>query len=199
MHAFIFAWRSGAAGYNFVYMSRLLSLIVLLSLLSFMGCPKPEDPQEDFLTESDFYGTWAVDRFDSEFTTTGTFLGEDLDQRGSSSISGSALELTLRQDGSWTSSGDYDLSITTEAGTEVTQQRGIGQGSWSYRLDTLFMDGLENYNGSGSFNMSQPCVVEDFERDIFTELTTGTDQTEEDTAFDTSIRTQGNWNIVIRR
>ncbi|WP_420459135.1 hypothetical protein [Neolewinella sp.] len=180
-------------------MSRLLPLALFFGLLLFAGCPGPDEPQDDFLTESDFYGTWVVDRFDSDFTTTGTFLGQDLDQEGSSSISNSGLELSFRQDGSWSSSGDYDLNITTENGTEVTRQRGIGQGSWSYRLDTLFMDGLQNYNGAGTFSLAQPCVVDDFERDIFTELSTQTLTVDRNDEFETELVTRGSWEILIKR
>ena len=180
-------------------MSRLLLLVLFSGLLLFTGCPGQEDEQDDFLVESDFYGTWAVDRFDSEYTTMGTFLGQDLDQEGNSSISNSALELSLRQDGSWSSSGDYDLSITTEDGTEVTQQRGIGEGTWSYRLDTLYLDGLVNYNGSGTFSMTQPLAVGEFERDIFTELSTQTLTVDRNDDFDTEIVTRGQWEILIRR
>ena len=180
-------------------MSRLLPFLLFSGLLLFTGCPGEEDEQDDFLVESDFYGTWAVDRFDSEYTTTGTFLGEDLDQEGSSSISNSSLELSLRQDGSWSSSGDYDLSITTEDGTEVTRQRGIGEGSWSYLLDTLYLDGLQNYNGSGTFGMAQPLRVGEFERDIFTELSTQTLTVDRNDEFDTEIVTEGQWEILIRR
>ncbi|CAH1002378.1 hypothetical protein LEM8419_03282 [Neolewinella maritima] len=178
-------------------MSRLLP-ILLLGLLVFSGCPRDE-PEDDFLITSDLYGTWAVDRFDSEFTTTGTFLGEDVDQSGSSQISSSALEMTLRQDGSWSSTGDYDLSITTEDGTEVTQQQGIGQGSWTFSQDTLYLDGLQNYNGVGNFSLAQPLVVTDFERDLRTDLSTQTDETEEDVDFGTELRVRSDWDIRIVR
>lgn len=178
-------------------MSKLPPILLCCALLAFSGCPK--DEPIDFLSAEDFYGSWSVVQFDSDFSNTGTFLGEDIDQQGSSRITNSALRINLQRNGSWTSSGDYDLVIVTDEGQETTEQEGIGEGTWLFRSDTLFMDGLRNYNGSGEFELAQPFAITDFEREISADFTTSFDQTERDDDLDINIRTQSSWEIVFVR
>lgn len=180
-------------------MSYRLLFLLVLGLVGLTGCPPDRPSVPENLTSDDLLGTWSIDRFDSEFMTTGTFLGEDVDQQGSSSISSSALQITFSANGSWASSGDYDLTVTGEDGSESTTREGVGQGSWTFRSDTLFLDGLQNFNGSGNFELGQPLIVSSFAFDEFTTFTTSFDQTETDQDLDIELRTQADWNIGIRR
>lgn len=153
----------------------------------------------DTITEADLVGSWAVSEFESSYSVSGTFLGEPVDNSGTSSISGSALQLELSDDGSWTSSGDFTSTVVSEDGTDVTQQNGIGQGSWSFRSDTLFIEGMENYSSNGVFSADQPYAITDFVRDLNIELETQLDNMDTDSVFSTTLRTRGDWRILLER
>jgi hypothetical protein len=180
-------------------MLRYLLLALTLGALLLPGCQKDDDNQPYVITEADFVGRWSVPQFESTFNRSGTFIGTPMDQNGTTSISQSDLQLQLSDNGTWTSSGDYSLTVATDTETDVSQRSGIGQGSWSYRNDTLFLRGLESYADVGSFTGDQACVLTDFTRDAQIKLTTRIDQTDSDVDFGTSLRTQAEWRIILLR
>lgn len=182
-------------------MSRFLLPSLLLSLLIFSGCPRdtPFEEGEEIITEADFYGSWRVERLSSEYTITGDFLGGPIDERGTSSISNSDLTVDFATDGTWSSSGDYVLTVTTDSSTDVTDQTGIGGGRWSFRSDTLFFNGMRNYATTGRFGLEQDWAITDFTRDAEAGIQTSIDQTETDLDFGTEVRTQSDWDVKISR
>ena len=182
-------------------MSRFLLPTLCLTLLIFSGCPPDTPLGEDDLviTEEDFYGSWRVSRLSSDYTITGSFLGEPIDERGTSSISDSDLSVEFAADGTWSSSGDYRLTVTTEGNIDVTDQSGIGGGRWSFRSDTLFFNGMRNYATTGRFGLEQDWVITDFTRDAEAGIQTSIDQTEVDNDFGTEVRTQSDWDVLITR
>ena len=183
-------------------MNRILLAFILLSVVFLSRCkPEKEGPfiEEYTLTEADLIGTWTVDRFSSDYRISGTFIGEDVDERGTTKIGNSDLQLRFDADGSWTSSGDYSLTVANESQQEVTQQSGIGEGTWSFRSDTLYLDGLMNYGGNGDFEPRQACAVSDFTQYLSIDFTTQVDHTDMDPDYDIVIRTEGDWKINLVR
>lgn len=163
------------------------------------GCQKDDDDQPYVITEADFVGSWSVPQFESTFNRSGTFIGTPIDMNGTTSISQSDLQIQLADNGTWASSGDYSLTVATDTETDVSQRTGIGQGSWSYRNDTLFIRGLESYAEAGSFSGDQACVLTEFSRDAQVILTTRVDQTDTDVDFGTNLRTQAEWRLILLR
>ena len=151
------------------------------------------------MTGADAVGTWVVPTFSSSYRVTGNFLGQDLDDRGSSEITASDLQMVFTEDGSWTSSGDYTLTVTTESETDVTRQSGVGEGSWSFRNDSLYVTGLLNFNGSGEFAEEQAFAIDRFSRDIEIGMATTMDHTGSNADYGIDIRTRGDWSLVLLR
>ncbi len=183
-------------------MNKILLVGLCLGLVTFSRC-KPErggPPAEEYqLTESDIVGSWAVDRFSSDYHVSGTFLGEDVDRRGTTRISNSDLQLQFGSDGTWVSTGQYSLTVASEEQQEVTRHQGIGRGAWSFRNDTLYLDGLENYSGDGTFSPRQACAVADFTQFLSIDFITRIDQTDMDPNYDITIRTEADWKIDLVR
>ncbi len=183
-------------------MNKILLVFLLFSLVGLSRCkPEKDGPlaEEYVLTEADLIGSWTVERFSSEYYISGTFVGEDVNERGTSKIGNSDLELRFESDGSWTSSGAYSLTVANETQQEVTLQSGVGEGTWSFRSDTLYIDGLQNYGGNGSFAPRQACSVADFTQFIRIDFVTRIDQTDLDPDYDIAIRTEGDWKIELVR
>lgn len=183
-------------------MNKILLFYLFLGILSFSRC-KPErggTPFEEYqMTEADLFGTWAVDRFSSDYHVSGTFVGEDVYERGTSKISNSDLQLRFEADGKWASSGAYSLTVANEEQQEVTRHQGIGEGTWSFRNDTLFLDGLQNYSGNGTFAPRQVCTVVDFTQFLSVDLVTRIDQTDLEPDNDIAIRTEADWKFNLVR
>ncbi|MBB4080375.1 hypothetical protein GGR28_003009 [Lewinella aquimaris] len=180
-------------------MSKYLLFPLIVGTLLFSGCGKEEEEGEYVITEADMVGTWNVDVFESTYNVSGIFLGSDVDDDGTSSISNSALRVQLLEDGSWISSGDYSLTVTTESESETTEQVGIGEGNWSFRRDTLFLDGMINHGGNGRFETPQECTITSFTKDRELGLKTRIDQTDSNADYGITLRTRADWNILLVR
>ena len=173
-----------------------------IAVLSFAACQKeePAAPEEEVvITESDFIGSWTVSDFSSDFTVTGSHSGKPIDNAGRSSISESDLRITLSEDGAWTSSGTYLMTVVTDDEHETSPQEGVGQGTWSYRDGRLLLNGMVNTNGNGYFEEAQACEVADFVRGRQVELLTELDVTESDPDFNITVRTQAEYRIGLLR
>ncbi len=179
-------------------MQQYLTLIILSGCLIFSSCEE-KGPDSSIITESDFVGTWTVPEFTGDFTVSGTFSGNPVDERGRSSISDSDLQIALYDDGRWASSGTYTMTVASEDDQEVTREEGVGGGTWSYQGGTLQLNGLENTNRNGFFENPQSCAVLDFVRSEQIGLLTEMDVTESDPDHDISLRTRGQFVIQLER
>ncbi|MCP9234771.1 hypothetical protein [Lewinella sp. JB7] len=179
-------------------MSKYLLFPLIIGVLLFSGC-RPEEEGEYVITEADLVGSWDVDQFKSSYNVSGVFLGEDVDENGTSSISNSALRLELEEDGSWNSSGSYFLTVTSEGDSETTEQSGMGEGRWSFRRDTLWLQGMQNYSGNGRFEQQQDCIITSFNKDRQVALRTSIDQTDSNADYGITLRTRADWTIQLMR
>ncbi|NJB85995.1 hypothetical protein GGR26_001763 [Lewinella marina] len=179
-------------------MSKSLPLLFLLSLLGLSACEKDE-PGEYVLTESDFVGSWDVREFSGDFRVTGTFSGNPINEKGISAISDSDLMIFLEDDGRWTSSGAYTMTVETDSDRQQYRDQGIGSGKWSYRDGSLLLSGLRNPNGTGYFTDPQSCLVLDFVQQRQISLLTEMDVTESDADYGISMRTQGDFMLQLVR
>lgn len=181
-----------------MYMSKFLPLLLLLSLLGVAACEKDE-PDNLTMTEADFVGNWSVREFSGAFHTKGNFSGNPVDEHGTSTISDSDLMVYLEDDGRWTSTGGYTLTVETENDRQQYLENGIGGGSWSYRDGNLLLSGMRSPNGNGYFTDPQPCLVLDFVRGRQISLLTEMDVTESDADYGISLRTTGDFVIQLVR
>ncbi len=173
----------------------LLSLSCLILILP--ACRNGGEDQ--FLTESDIIGVWVVTEFDNNYRLTGSFAGQELDESGQSQITDSDLQLIFTDNGRWQSSGNFTATVTTGNERQVTEQSGIGAGSWSFSQDTLYMTGLRSYNETGYFMEDQPLVLNSFEKQQMLDFGSFMDVTESDEAFNVNIRTRSNFDILLVR
>lgn len=180
-------------------MPRFYLLILFAVFISTCRDSGTEIEIEEPLTESDFIGSWNVARLQSDFRLTGEVDGEPLDEEGGSRVTNSALRIDFGEDGSWTSSGDYTLLVTLDGSTDTIPSEGAGNGTWSYRNDSLYVSGMENYNNNGRFADPQAWFVTDFERDLRSVTEASIDMTESEEALGISIRTQSDFTLELQR
>lgn len=171
--------------------------VLAASLLLAPACK--DEPEEDFITESDIVGSWTIAEFDNTYQVTGTFGGEDLDESGVSKISDSNLQFEFNGNGSWRSTGEYRVTVTTDDEQQITDNNGIGSGNWSFRQDTLFLTGLINYNETGYFSEAQPLVLTSFAKDQYLNFDSRMDATEADEELNIALRTRADYRIVLQR
>ncbi|WP_116125395.1 hypothetical protein [Lewinella sp. IMCC34183] len=177
------------------YFTRLLLFCLLLGLTSCV-----DGGAEDLtITEADFVGSWTIAELSGDFNVTGDASGTPIRDQGSSSISNSDLQIILYDDGQWTSTGSYTVTIVTDDDRQVRQESGIGSGTWSYRNEKLILSGMENKNGNGYFVNPQECTILDFVRSEQVGLVTRMDVTESDPDFGITLRTQGEYLIQLLR
>ncbi|THH34922.1 hypothetical protein [Neolewinella litorea] len=178
-------------------MSKFLPFLFLF-VLGVSACQKDE-PDNYTITEADFVGSWGIREFSGDFRVQGNFSGNPVDEEGVSSISESDLMIFLEDDGRWTSSGDYLMTVETSSDRQQTRESGVGSGKWSFRDGSLLLSGLRNPNGNGYFTDPQRFPVLDFVRQKQISLTTEMDVTESDADYGISLRTQGNFVLQLVR
>lgn len=178
-------------------MLKSIPYVLLLTVLSLASCKK--DVGEDFLTESDIQGAWAVAQFNNEYRVSGTYSGRPVEESGRSTISESDLQFVFNANGSWNSSGAYTVTVTTADDQQTTRREGMGSGNWRFRQDTLFLTGLITYNETGFFREDQPLALTAFQKDRSLDFGTRLDATETDEDLNISLRTRSDYTIELQR
>ena len=178
-------------------MLKSIPYLLLLTVLSLASCK--QDDGEDFLTESDIVGSWAVPQFDNTYRVSGTYSGRDVEESGRSAISQSDLQFVFNANGSWQSSGTYTIVVTTEDDQQTSQRDGMGSGNWMFRQDTLFLTGLITYNETGFFRENQPLALTAFQKERSLDFGTRLDATETDPDLNISLRTRSDYTIELQR
>ena len=178
-------------------MLKSIPYVFAFAILCLASCKK--ETSEDFITESDILGTWAVAEFNNDYRVSGTYSGRDVNESGRSAISQSDLQFEFNPNGSWRSTGTYTVTVTTADDQQTSQQDGMGSGNWSFRQDTLFLTGLISYNETGFFREDQPLALTTFQKDRSLDFGTRLDATETDEDLNISLRTRSDYTIALER
>ena len=178
-------------------MLRSIPYLFALLVLTLASCKK--EAGEDFITESDIIGSWAVASFDNDYRVSGTYSGREVNESGSSAISDSDLQFEFDPNGSWRSSGTYTVTVTTADDRQIGQHDGMGSGNWSFRQDTLFLTGLITYNETGFFREQQPLALTAFQKERSLDFVTRLDATETDAELNINLRTRSDYKIALQR
>ncbi|SEQ46396.1 hypothetical protein [Neolewinella agarilytica] len=121
---------------------RNLSLLMLpLCLLLFTACGGDDDSDAVELTQENVVGDWNLIELNNDFEVSIAGLG---DESGSSEIANSTVVVTFAADGTWSSAGQYDITIMSSDTTEMeTYDDGIGSGTYSVTNSQLSMTGID--------------------------------------------------------
>lgn len=147
-------------------MKNALLLLLALTLLTFGSCKKDEEVVQ--LTSENIQGTWRL----TTFANDGTISLAGVASPFSSSISNSTVTITFSRSGenqTFTSTGDYTLTINSQEGVETEDMTGgIGDGSYTLAEGVLTLTNIDI--GDEADTETLLLNVESFQVDNFIEL-----------------------------
>jgi len=148
-------------------MRNLTLLLLPLCLFLFTACGDDDDSASAELTQENIVGDWNLTALDSDFAISIAGLG---DNSGTSDIANSSVIVTFEADGTWTSDGQYDITIMSSDTTETeTYDDGIGSGTYTVTSTMLTMTGIDSGDEADT-ETPTPFMVTNFQEGMLIEL-----------------------------
>jgi hypothetical protein len=117
--------------------------LLIMGVFSLAACGDDDDNGVK-LTSDNIVGTWNLTAYDSDADVTIGFGGINETSQSTSTLTESTVTVTFKNDGTWTSEGDYTISTTTDGMTETSEETdGLGEGTYTVADGKLTMSNID--------------------------------------------------------
>lgn len=173
---------------NFFY------LLLFVSVATFSACGD-DDSAGAALTQENISGEWNLTMFSNDGSVSVSGFGSSPIE---SDISNSTVVIDFAADGTWTSMGQYDITVVSDTTTTDTYTDGIGSGTYTVENGRLSMTGIDSGDEADT---ETPTVlnVRNFVPDMIIELTGNNMASFTDPFFGLTVSTNFDTEMVLER
>lgn len=176
-------------------MRNFFFLLLALSLFTFAACGDDDADSPAELNQTNIVGDWNLTVFNNDADISIAGLG---DTRVTSELASSNVVVSFAAGGTWTSTGEFDLTVVSDTTTTETYTDGIGSGTYTVTSTQLTMTGID---AGDEADVEGPSVftVRNFQENMLIDLSGNVMETIMDPFFGLTITTDITTEMTLER